>query len=102
MKLMTKEIEKNAQQQYQMGSDMSQIIVAKFFSPTSNWTWYLMNQDPTDTDYLWGIVEGFEVEMGSFSLSELENTVLPLGLKIERDLYFKPITAEEIWKKLVE
>ena len=100
MKLMTKEIEKKAQQQYQMGSDMSQMIVAKFFCPTNSWTWFLMNQDPNDTDYLWGIVKGFEVETGSFSLSELENTILPLGLRIERDLYFKPITAEELWKQL--
>jgi len=100
MKLMTKEIEKKAQQQYPQGSDFSQMIVAKFFDPTGSWSWYVMNQDPNDTDYLWGIVKGFEVEMGSFSLSELENTRLRFGLSIERDLYFQPISAEELWKRL--
>ena len=100
MKLMTKEISKQAQKQYPLGSDFGQMIVAKFFDPTGSWTWLIMNQDPNDPDYLWGIVKGFEVETGSISLSELERIRLPLGLKIERDLYFKPITAQEAWDKL--
>lgn len=71
MMLMTQEITKKAQQQYPLGSDMDkQMIVAKFFTPWSNWTWYLMNQDPEDPNYLWGIVKGFEVEIGSFRPSE--------------------------------
>ena len=59
-----------------------------------------MNQDPEDPDYLWGIVKGFEVEMGSFSLSELEAVRGRFGLGIERDLYFTPIPAREVWDKL--
>lgn len=100
MKLMTKEISKEAQQQYPLGSDMDQMIVAKFFDPQGSWTWYLMNQDPDDPDYLWGIVRGFEVEMGSFSLSELQTFKGKFGLGIERDLYFIPIRAKELWEKL--
>ena len=100
MKLMTKEISEKAQQQYPQGSDMDQLIVAKFFDPTGSWSWYLMNQDPEDPDYLWGIVKGFEVEMGSFSLQELQNFKGRLGIGIERDLYFKLITARELWEKL--
>ena len=95
MKLFTKKIYDSAQKQYPLGSDMSQMIVAKFFDPRGSWTWYLMNQDPTDQDYLWGIVDGFEVEMGSFSLRELDS----IGY-IERDLYFTPITAQECWDRL--
>lgn len=97
MELMTKEIEAKAQDQYPQGSSMEQMIVAKFFDSMGSWTWYLMNQDPEDKDYLWGIVEGFAVEMGSFSLSELQS----LG-RIERDLYFTPIPAEELWEKLIK
>jgi len=100
MKLMTKAIEKKARKQYQLGSDMNQMIVAKFFDPCGSWTWYLMNQDPDDPDYLWGIVKGFEVEMGSFSLHELESAKSSRGLGIERDLYFQPMTAHEVWEKL--
>lgn len=100
MKLMTKEIQKKAQKQYLRGTDMDQDIVAKFFDPTGEWQWFLMNQDPKDPDYLWGIVKGFEVEMGSFSLSELEAIKRPYGLGIERDRFFKPMKAQDVYNKL--
>lgn len=103
MKLMTKEISKNAMAQYKLGSDFKgQMIVAKFFNPTGTWKWYVMNQDPEDPDYLWGIVKGYEVEMGSFSLSELQNLKFPFGLSIERDLWFTPIPAKECWERLLQ
>jgi hypothetical protein len=100
MELLTKEITKKLQAQYPKGSDLEQMVVAKFFDPCGSWTWYAMNQDPADADYLWGIVDGFEVEMGSFSLSELRAVKNSLGLGIERDLYFTPMTAREVWEKL--
>lgn len=100
MELMTKEIEEKARAQFKLGSDFKQDVVAKFFDPTSQWTWYLMNQDPDDPDYCWGIAKGFEVEMGSFSLRELMAVERPFGLKIERDLYFTPRPASEVWEKL--
>lgn len=101
MKLMTKEIEKAARAQYPKGAEMEgQKIVGKFFNPTGSWTWYLMNQDPEDPDYLWGIVNGNEIEMGSFSLSELEAFRGHFGLGIERDRHFRPMPALEVWEKL--
>ena len=103
MKLMTKAIEKAAIKQYPKGNDLeNQKVVAKFFNPTGSWTWYLMNQDPQDPDYLWGIVKGEEVEIGSFSLSELQNFRGQFGLGIERDLYFRPMPAREVWERLNE
>jgi len=76
------------------------MVVAKFFDPYESWTWYLITQDPDAPDYLWGIVKGFEVEMGSFSLTELEEFKGKLGIGIERDLHFRPMTAEDVWEKL--
>ena len=38
--------------------------------------------------------------MGSFSIKELQDVKLPFGLGIERDLYFEPIKADELWKEL--
>lgn len=102
MQLMTKEIERKARAQYPLGASMEQKVVAKFFDPCSQWTWYLMNQDPEDTDYLWGIVKGFEVEAGSFSLSELQNHKGNFGLGIERDLYFTPAPAKEVLDALMK
>ena len=40
-------------------------------------------------------------ELGYFSLSELQDLKGPMGLSIERDMYFKPIRLSEI-KKLHE
>lgn len=100
MKLMTKKIEQQARAQYPQGNNLDQMVVAKFFDPCSQWTWYLMNQDPDDPDYLWGIVRGYEIEIGSFSLSELASVKNGLGLNMERDLYFTPRPAREILQAL--
>lgn len=101
MKLFTKAIETKAQAQFHLGADMEkQVVVAKFFNPSGAGTWWLMNQDPNDTDYLWGVVDLFEVEVGSFSKSELENYVGVFGLGIERDIHFKEVNAKELFEKL--
>lgn len=100
MKLITKEIQERLQKNYSKGSTMDQDVVCKFFDPAGSWTWYAMNQDPKDPDYLWGIVKGFELEIGSFSLSELQSIKGPFGLGIERDLHFTPRKAQEIWQDL--
>ena len=99
MQLLTKEIKTKAEKQYTKGGDMEQNIVAKFFNPMGSWTWYLMNKDPK-SGYCWGIVDGNAVEMGSFSMRELESIQLQLGLGIERDIYFEPVPANELWKEL--
>lgn len=102
MELFTKEIIDKAKTQYPLGSDMgNQMIIAKFFNPVGAGTWYLMNMDPEDENYCWGIVDLFEVEVGSFSKSELENYKGSLDLGIERDLYFEPVNAKELWEKLM-
>ena len=102
MKLFTKEIEAKAQAQYPLGADMEkQVIVAKFFNPSGAGTWWLMNQDPNDPDYLWGVVDLFETEVGSFSKSELENYVGVYGLGIERDIYFEEVNAKVLFERLM-
>ena len=78
-----------------------QVIWAKFFNPSVIGTWCLLNQDPNDLDYLWGVVQLFEIEVGSFSKSELENFKGRFGLGIERDLYFKEVNAKALFEKLI-
>jgi hypothetical protein len=99
MKLLTKKITEQAKGQYNKNSDMEQMVVAKFFNPIGNGTWYLMNM-ADDEDYAWGIVDLFAIEMGSFSIKELQSVQLPLGMGIERDRYFESIPASELWKEL--
>ena len=66
----------------------------KFFTPDSNWTWYASEFD--GEDMFFGLVSGLEVELGYFSLKELQETHGPLGLPIERDLYFEPKSLKEL------
>lgn len=66
-------------------------IIAKFFSPDSNWTWYVVEgefDEDLSTYKFFGLVEGHETEWGYFVLRELEDARGPLGLRIERDRFF--------------
>ena len=95
MKLITKEIKNILPKLYEQDSKgLSATAYVKFFTPDSNWTWYVTEFD--GEDIFVGLVDGFNKEMGYFSLKELEGIRGPLGLKIERDLYFKQKTLREL------
>lgn len=70
------------------------IAIVKFFTPDSNWTWYASEFDGEDTFF--GLVDGFEKELGYFSLHELATLRGKLGLPVERDEYFDPETLENL------
>ena len=80
-------------------AEEDKIVVAKFFTPDSNWTWYATEFDP-ETQEFFGLVKGFEIEYGYFSYGELRATKGPMGLPIERDLHFKEMTVGEVKAKL--
>jgi hypothetical protein len=63
-------------------------VQARFFTPWSDWTWYAIEFD--GEELFFGLVDGFEAELGYFSLSELEALRGPGGIVIERDLHFEP------------
>ena len=68
----------------------------KLFSPYSGWTWHITEMDPA-TGTCFGLVEGFERELGYFDLSELAETTVFGGVPaVERDLYWEPKTLGEI------
>jgi hypothetical protein len=71
------------------------IAMVKFFSPYSQWTWYAIEFDGEDT--FWGLVDGFEMEYGYFSYSELEAVSVFGGVPaVERDCYWSPRPVKEI------
>ena len=78
-------------------ADCDDIIApAKLFSPYSNWTWYITELDH-ETGQCFGLVEGFERELGYFDLTELAETTVFGGVPaVERDLYWQPKTLGEI------
>ena len=65
-------------------------VLVKFFTPWTNWTWYALEGEKLeDGDWrFFGLVDGHEMELGYFMLSELQSVRGPAGLKIERDMYF--------------
>jgi hypothetical protein len=108
MKLLTKEIREQLPPLYaQDGKGGKAVAYAKFFTPSSSWTWYATEGEPVkdssgrEMDFkFFGLVEGFEKELGYFVLSELEEVRGPMGLPIERDLYFKPTPLSKIAPEL--
>jgi hypothetical protein len=94
MKLLTKELEKRFAAVGRQDGKKA-IVIAKFFTPDSNWTWYATEYHPEDRTFF-GLTDGFEAELGYFSLDEMEEARGPLGLKIERDLYWKEKPLAEV------
>lgn len=96
MKLLTKEnLAKLPPLRAQDGKGDDAVAYVKFFTPDSNWTWYATEFDPATGEFF-GLVQGFEEELGYFVLSELERARGPLGLAIERDRYFSPKPIKEL------
>ena len=95
MKLMTEALKKEFPKLRQTDGDKpgEVKIVAKYFTPWTNWTWYATEFD--GEDLFFGFVRGMDNELGYFSLSELEEVNGPAGLKIERDLHFGEHTLDE-------
>ena len=100
MRLVTEELRKKIPPLYSQEKVKDPIAHAKYFTPDSSWTWYVIEFDGKDTFF--GYVDGIYPEMGYFSLSELEGVGGPLGLRIERDLYWEPKPLSEVQKEVME
>ena len=101
-KLMTKELGETIPALYanENVEDYDAVVApAKLFSPYNGWTWYITEWD-SQTGTCFGLVEGFETELGYFDLTELaEATVFGQVPAVERDLYWEPTTLGEIKRK---
>ena len=99
MKLLTQEIRRKLPPLYSQEKLGGKAVVhLKLFTPDSSWTWLATEFDGEDTFF--GLVDGHCKELGYFSLSELQSVRGPMGLPIERDMYWKPKTLEEIAPEL--
>ena len=104
MKLLTKEIRKKLPPLYAQESKGGKAIVhLKLFTPDGAFTWYVTEGSAIKDDsgkevdfHFFGLVDGLEKELGYVALSELESVRGPLGLPIERDLWWEPKTLEDI------
>ncbi len=100
MKLLTQQILKDFKKQGNTnGKSSDQIkVIVKFFNPVGAGTWYAVEYNEKERMFF-GFVSLFNDwndELGYFSLDELESYKGPLGIGIERDLYFGEHTLKEI------
>ena len=97
MELLTKEVRGKLPPLYSQEEVADPMVVCKFFYPDFSWTWYAIEFDGADQFY--GLVDGFEKELGYFSLTELMSNRGKLGLPVERDRYFTPCRLSEVMGK---
>ena len=73
-------------------------VVVKFFTPDSNWSWFVVEgEKQEDGDWLFfGMVHGFEKELGYFSLNEIKQVRGAMGLPVERDMYYGNHTLADV------
>ena len=95
MKLLTQEIIKTLPPLYLQDGVDDPIVQVKFFDPCGSFTWFVVEgskQEDGDWLFFGRVISHLcpEGELGYLTLSELESVKGPLGLGIERDLYFKP------------
>lgn len=118
MELLTKELRRKLPPLgAQDGKGDDAVAFVKYFDPCGSWTWWATEANALLTDgrevplkdapetgvediIFFGLVNGFEVELGEFSLNELKSVKGPLGLGIERDLYYTPTKLGDIRKKI--
>ena len=84
----------------QDGKGGDAVAVVKFFDPCGSWTWYATEFDRDGLFF--GLVDGLEKEMGYFSLAEIRGFKGPLGIGIERDMYWTPKALKEIAPAMFE
>ena len=97
--LIPKSLLENIPNLYETERSLNPICHIKLFTPTSIFTWYIIEISKDDLDTCYGYTKGFEGELGYFSLNELNEIRGILGLKVEIDNSFAP-TALGIVRKL--
>jgi hypothetical protein len=100
MDLLPQELRKTLPSLYSQESSRAPIVHAKLFTPDAGWTWFITEGSEEDGDWLlFGYVIGLEEEWGYFLLSEIASAQGPLGLPVERDLWFQPGPIDEVLRR---
>ena len=76
----------------QQEEDLTRRPVVKWFTPFAAATWLISEIDPEDLNMAFGLADlGMGCpELGSIYIPELMAFRGPMGLRVERDLYFQP------------
>ena len=101
MELLPVELRKTLPPLYSQESCPTPIVHVKLFTPDSSFTWFVTEgAEQEDGDWLlFGLVIGFEEEWGYSLLSEIASVRGPLGLRVERDLWFTPGPIDQVLRR---
>ncbi len=87
--LMTEEIAKTAPRLYEQDGAEDPTVYAHYFSCVNGWDWWLLEFDGTDEAF--GLVEGYDDELGYFSIKEMAELNRQMGFAaVECDEHFSP------------
>jgi hypothetical protein len=94
-RLLTTELKEKLPPLYSQENQTNPLAMVRYFDIASNWAWYAIQFD--GDDLFFGLVHGFEQELGYFRLSELEELNKCSSFpRIERDLTFEPTLIDEL------
>jgi hypothetical protein len=97
MMLLTKELRRKLPPLYTTENDPDPLLIVKFFYPDFSWTWYASEFD--GDDLFFGVVDGYERELGYFRLSDLLTNRGAWGSPVERDRWFTPCRLSQLPKR---
>ncbi len=87
--LMTREITEGLPRLYEQDGAEDLTVYVHYFSCVNGWDWWLLEFDGTDE--VFGLVEGYDDELGYFSIKEMEELNRQMGFAaVERDEHFEP------------
>ena len=95
MELLTKNLRDELPELYSQENNPAPIAIVRFIDTLGSWSWYAVEFDGENTFF--GLVLGFERELGYFSLSEFEEVNQAAGFsRIQRDKDFVPTPISKI------
>lgn len=95
MTLLTQEVKEQLGALYSQEHDPDPVAVVRFYDTLGDWSWYATEFD--GETLFFGVVLGFERELGYFSLAEFEQVNRDAGFdRIKRDADFQPTKLSEI------
>jgi len=97
MKLHTAELRASLPPLYSQEHNQDPVVHCKFFTPWSNWTWFVTEGEPEEDDFrFFGYVCCHDEEWGYFVLSELESVPALFGCAVFRGHQPLPARARPV------
>lgn len=97
-KFITAEVKKALPKLYSQEKVSDPMVVAKWFGQ-NGWRWFAIEWDGEDRFF--GLVQGYDTELGYWSMTELESVKGQFGLPaVERDCHWTPKKLSEVRESL--